>query len=319
MRAVTYAGGEVSVGDRPDPVPGPGQLLVRVLAAGLNGADMLQVRGLYPAPPGVPADIPGLELAGEVVVAGQGVSRFGPGDRVMSLVSGGGQAELAVIDAEVAMPVPPGLGWPEAGGFPEVFTTAHDALVSQCALGSGERLLVTGAAGGVGTAAVQIGNVLGAEVVASVRHPHLRPAVSALGAVAVDPSQVAAHGPYDVVLELVGAASFPGTLQNLASGGRVAVIGVGSGSRIELDLLLLMGRRVRVMGSLLRSRSTEEKSLAARRVVADLLPLLEAGRIRVVVSEVFSLEAASDAYARFRAGGKLGKLVLSLGSGSAGG
>jgi NADPH:quinone reductase-like Zn-dependent oxidoreductase len=169
MRAVTIANARISVEDRPEPVPGAGQLLVRVRAAGLNAADLMQVRGLYPAPPGVPADIPGMELAGEVISVGEGAVRFLPGDRVMSLVGGGAQAQMAVVDESVAMPVPATLGWPAAGGFPEVFTTAHDALVTQCQLQSGERLLVTGAAGGVGTAAVQIGVALGAQVVASVR------------------------------------------------------------------------------------------------------------------------------------------------------
>ena len=310
MRAVTIVGGRISVEDRPDPVPGPDQLLVRVSAAGLNGADIMQMRGLYPAPPGVPADIPGIELAGEVVALGEGSSRYHPGDRVMSLVGGGAQAELAVIDERLAMPVPAALDWPAAGGFPEVFTTAHDALASQCQLHKGERLLVTGAAGGVGTAAVQIGIAIGARVVASVRKPDLRPAMAELGAEVVDPSEAGDHGPYDVVLELVGGPGFEANLPAMAPGGRIAVIGIGGGTRVALDLLTLMGRRVRVMGSTLRSRSLEEKALTARRVEAELLPLLEAGKLRVIVGEVFALESAPDAYARFQAGGKLGKIVL---------
>jgi NADPH:quinone reductase-like Zn-dependent oxidoreductase len=314
MRAVTIADGRITVADRPDPVPGTGQLLVRVLAAGLNGADMMQLRGLYPAPPGVPADIPGMELAGEVVALGEGSTRYHPGDRVMSLVGGGAQAELAIVDESVAMPVPAALDWPAAGGFPEVFTTAHDALASQCQLQSGERLLVTGAAGGVGTAAVQIGLAIGARVVASVRQPALRSAVAKLGAEVVDPSEAGEHGPYDVVLELVGGPSFEANLPALAVGGRMAVIGVGGGPRVALDLLTLMGRRARVMGSTLRSRSLEEKALTARRVEAELLPLVETGRLRVIVEEVFALESASDAYARFQTGGKLGKIVLISGA-----
>jgi NADPH:quinone reductase-like Zn-dependent oxidoreductase len=310
MRAVTIADGRISVEDRPDPVPGSGQLLVRVCAAGLNAADMMQLRGLYPAPPGVPADIPGMELAGEVVGLGEGSTRYHRGDRVMSLVGGGAQAELAIVDESVAMPVPAALDWPTAGGFPEVFTTAHDALASQCQLQSGERLLVTGAAGGVGTAAVQIGIAIGARVVASVRQPAFRSAVAELGAEVVDPSEAGDHGPYDVVLELVGGPSFEANLPALAPGGRMAVIGVGGGPRVELDLLTLMGRRARVMGSTLRSRSLEEKALTARRVEAELLPLVEAGRLRVIVGEVFALESARDAYTRFQAGGKLGKIVL---------
>jgi len=295
MRAVTFADGEVSVEDRPEPAPGPRELLVRVRAAGLNGADMMQVRGLYPAPPGVPADIPGLELAGEVVALGERVTRFRPGDRVMSLVGGGAQAELAVVDERVAMPVPASLEWVAAGGLPETFITAHDALVSQCALRGGERLLVTGAAGGVGTAAVQIGVALGARVVASVRDPALRPAVADLGATAVDPSEVGAHGPFDLVLELVGGVSLAANLRTLATGGRMAVIGVGAGGHVELDLLALMSRRARVMGSMLRSRSVEEKALAAGRVEAELLPWVEAGRVRVVVEVSYDLEHAPEA------------------------
>src|SRR5436190_7337725 len=171
MRAATIRDKQLLIEDHPDPTPGSGEVLVRVQAAGLNGADLHQLRGGYPAPPGSPADIPGLELAGEVAAAGPGVERFRPGDRVMAVVGGGGQAELAVVHERTAIPVPDGLGWPEAGGFPEVVTTAHDALFTQCGLGLGDRLLVHGAAGGVGTAAVQLGAATGARVVASVRNP----------------------------------------------------------------------------------------------------------------------------------------------------
>src|SRR5687767_6576777 len=141
MRAATISDGSVAVADHPDPEPGKNEILVRVRAAGINGADILQRKGAYPAPPGSPADIPGLELAGEVVALGQGASRFGEGDRVMAIVGGGGQAELAVVHERAAMPVPAGLDWPAAGGFPEVFTTAHDAIFSQSGLRAGERLL----------------------------------------------------------------------------------------------------------------------------------------------------------------------------------
>lgn len=166
MRAVTIADGRLVLAERPDPEPGRGELLVRVAAAGLNGADLHQVKGAYPAPPGSPPDIPGLELAGEVIATGPGVFRFAKGDRVMAVVGGGGQAELAVVHERTAIPVPDGLGWPEAGGFPEVVTTAHDALFTQAGLGLGDRLLVHGAAGGVGTAAVQLAAAAGATVVA---------------------------------------------------------------------------------------------------------------------------------------------------------
>src|SRR5947209_13239727 len=183
MRAVTIReGGELAVAEHPDPEPGAGEVLVRVRAAGLNGADMLQRRGGYPAPPGSPQDIPGLELAGEVAALGPGARRFAEGDRVMAIVGGGGQAELAVVHERQLMPVPEALDWPAAGGVPEVFTTAHDALFTQAELGLGERLLVHGGAGGVGTAAIQLGRATGASVVATVRDRARHAEVAALGA-----------------------------------------------------------------------------------------------------------------------------------------
>jgi NADPH:quinone reductase len=311
VRAVTIADRRLVVAERPDPEPGRGELLVRVAAAGVNGADLHQLRGRYPAPPGSPPDIPGLELAGEVAAVGEGVQRFAEGDRVMAVVGGGGQAELAVVHERAAIPVPDGLGWAEAGGFPEAATTAHDALFSQCGLGLGDRLLVTGAAGGVGTAAVQLGATAGARVVASVRDPdHHRPVAGLGAAVVADPARAFDHGPFDVVLELVGAPSFPANLEALATGGRLMVIGVGAGATIELDLRQLMARRARLLASNLRSRPLEQKADAARRVEHQVLPLLAGGRFRVPVAATFPLEAAREAYDRFTAGGKLGKLVL---------
>ena len=311
MKAVTIEGTRLVVAERPDPEPGRGELLVRVAAAGLNGADLLQVKGGYPAPPGSPTDLPGLELAGQVAEIGPDVYRFTPGDRVMAVVGGGGQAELAVVHERLAIPVPGGLGWPEAGGFPEVVTTAHDALFTQCGLGLGDRLLVHGAAGGVGTAAVQLAAAAGAEVVASVRNPDHRQAVAGLGAAVVaEPGRVFDHGPFDVILELVGAPNFPANLDALAVGGRLMVIGVGAGATVELDLRKLMTRRARVLASSLRSRPLEQKADAARRVEHQALPLLADGRLRIPVAATFPLDQAQEAYDRFTAGGKLGKLVL---------
>jgi NADPH2:quinone reductase len=311
MRAVTISDGRLVAAERPDPEAGRGELLVRVAAAGLNRADLLQARGGYPAPPGSPADIPGLELAGEVAAVGPDVHRFGPGDRVMAVVGGGGQAELAVVHERLAMPVPDGLGWPEAGGFPEVVTTAHDALFTQCGLGLGDRLLVQGAAGGVGTAAVQLAAAAGARVVASVRNRDHHRAVADLGAaVVVEPGQAADHGPFDVVLELVGAPNFPASLDALATGGRLMVIGVAAGATVEVDLHQLMARQARLLASTLRPRPLEQKADAARRVEHQVLPLVADGRLRVPVAATFPLDQAQEAYDRFTAGGKLGKLVL---------
>ena len=311
MRAVTIKDGSLVVEERPDPEPGKGELLVRVRAAGLNGADMLQRRGAYPAPPGSPPDIPGMELAGEVAALGPGVMRFMVGDRVMAVVGGGAQAELALVHERAAMPVPEPLDWPQAGGLPEVFTTAHDAIFSQAGLRAGEHLLVHGAAGGVGTAAVQLGRVAGARVTATVRREELRAQVEELGARAIDPEGFEDEGPFDVVLELVGAANLAANLSALASGGRIAVIGVGgTGPTAEINLLAVMQKRARIHGSTLRSRPLEEKAIAMRLVEREVLPHFENGSLRVPVAETFELERVEEAYTRFESGGKLGKIVL---------
>jgi NADPH:quinone reductase len=311
VRAVTIQDGQLVVEQRPDPDPARGEVLVRVKAAGLNGADMLQVRGAYPAPPGSPADIPGLELAGEVEALGPGAERFTVGDRVMAVVGGGGQAELALVHERAAMPVPEGLDWPQAGGLPEVFTTAHDAIFTQAELRPDEHLLVHGAAGGVGTAAVQLGREAGARVTATVRREELREQVEQLGARAIGPEGFAEHGPFDVVLELVGASNLADNLQSLATGGRIAVIGIGgTGPTAEINLLAVMGKRARIHGSTLRARPLEEKAIAMRLVEKEVLPLFEAGRLTVPVAQTFGLDEVEAAYERFQAGGKLGKIVL---------
>jgi putative PIG3 family NAD(P)H quinone oxidoreductase len=311
VRAVTIQDGQLVVEQRPDPEPARGEVLVRVKAAGLNGADMLQVRGAYPAPPGSPADIPGLELAGEVAALGPDASRFGEGDRVMAVVGGGGQAELALVHERAAMPVPEGLDWPQAGGLPEVFTTAHDAIFTQAELRPGEHLLVHGAAGGVGTAAIQLGREAGARVTATVRREELREQVEQLGARTIAPEGFAEHGPFDVVLELVGASNLADNLQSLATGGRIAVIGIGgTGPVAEINLLAVMGKRARIHGSTLRARPLEEKAIAMRLVEKEVLPLFEAGRLTVPVADTFGLDEVEAAYERFQAGGKLGKIVL---------
>jgi len=308
---VTVQDGRLVLEERPDPEPGRGEVLVRVRGAGLNGADMLQRRGAYPAPPGSPPDIPGLELAGEVEALGPDAIRFEEGDRVMAVVGGGGQAELAVVHERAAMPVPAPLDWPQAGGLPEVFTTAHDAVFTQAGLRPGEHLLVHGAAGGVGTAAVQLGRAAGAAVTATVRREELRPAVEQLGARAIDPEGFADHGPYDVILELVGAGNLAGNLASLALGGRIAVIGVGgTGPTAEINLLQVMQKRARIHGSTLRARPLEQKAAAARLVETEVLPWFEDGRLTVPVAETFPLDEAEPAYDRFQAGGKLGKIVL---------
>ena len=312
MRAATIRDKQIVIEEHPDPTPGPEELLVRVRAAGLNGGDMMQLRGLYPAPPGYPQDIPGMELAGEVAALGSGAGRFAMGERVMAIVGGGAQAELMTVHERLLMPIPESLDWPGAGGLPEVFTTAHDALFTQAQLRCGERLLVHGAAGGVGTAAIQLARATGARVTATVRSENLREQVAALGAVVIAPEGFAEHGPFDVILELVGAPNLAENLQALATGGRISVIGVAAGAKGELNLLALMGKRARIHGSTLRARPLEEKALSARGLEREVLPLFESGALRVPVAETFSLEDAADAYERFAAGGKLGKIVITI-------
>jgi NADPH:quinone reductase-like Zn-dependent oxidoreductase len=293
MRAAVIVDGRLEMQERPDPVPGAGEILIRVRASGINGADLFQRAGNYPAPQGAPPDIPGLECAGETE----------RGEHVMALLSGGGHAELAVVHESHVLPVPDSVGWPEAGGFVEVFATAHDALFTQAGLMPGERLLVNGASGGVGVAAVQLGSEAGATVTGVARH-HFDE-ILALGAMDTKPSSK-----YGVILELVGGDHLRTNLERLDLKGRIAVIGVGAGETAEVNFHLLMRARGRIHGSMLRSRTRAEKADVIRRLREDVLPLLEEGRVVVPVHATYPLDQAQEAYDAFEAGGKFGKIVL---------
>ena len=309
MRAVVFEGGQATIGEVDDPTPGHRQLLVEVRAAGLNGADIAQAKGGYPPPPGAPTT-GGLEMAGEVVATGDSCQRFSVGDRVMAVVQGGGQAELCMVDEPLAMPVSESMDWESAGGFPEVFATAHDALFTQAGVAMGERVCIHGAAGGVGVAAVQLAAAAGAEVTATVRNPDSRSAVAEMGAHAIDPGDFIDAGPFDVILELVGAPNWPANLKALATEGRISVIGVGAGSEISLNLAMLMVKRVRLLASTLRPRSLEQRSAVAGLMERHVLPLVDAGRVRVPIARTFPLAEAAAAYEYFAIPGKLGKVVL---------
>jgi NADPH:quinone reductase-like Zn-dependent oxidoreductase len=287
MRAAKVVDGRIEVADRPDPVPGDGELLIRVRAAGINGADLAQRAGRYPPPAGA-TDVPGLECAGETA----------DGRRVMALLPGGGQAELAVAHETHVLPVPERMSWEEAGGFVEVFATAHDALFTQAELTAGERLLVNGAAGGVGVAAVELGLAAGASVTANARHHHEE--LRALGA------DTEVEGEYDVILELVGGENLAANLERLALKGRISVIGTGAGSKAEVEFGYLTRKRGRIHGSTLRARTIEEKA----EVMAALGAFLAEHELHVPVEETFPLERTQDAYERFRAGNKFGKIVV---------
>jgi NADPH2:quinone reductase len=295
MRAAVIVDGRLEIQERPDPVPGAGEVLIRVHAAGINGADIMQRAGNYPAPPGAPPDIPGLECAGETE----------RGEHVMALLAGGGHAELAVVHESHVLPVPEAVSWPEAGGFMEVFATAHDALFTQVELMPGERLLVNGAAGGVGVAAVQLGSEAGATVTGTARH-HLAQILD-LGA-----ADTKASGAYNVILELVGGDNLRKDFDRLDHKGRIAVIGVGAGATAEINFHRLMAVRGRVHGSTLRSRPRGEKADVIRRLREDVLPLLSEGRVVVPVHATYTLDQAQEAYDAFAEGGKFGKIVLVL-------
>ena len=314
MRAVTIDDGRFVLADVHDPRPAAGAALIRVHAAGLNAADLLQAGGDYPAPPGWPQDIPGLEFAGVIEQLGPRTSGWSIGDRVMALVGGGAHAQRLTVPATALLPVPDNIDDISAAGFAEAFSTAWDGLVDQAALRAGERVLVTGAAGGVGTAMVQVAALTGAEVVASVRDRDLHPRMTELapGIRVITPEQERVHGPYDVVVELVGGPDCLGRVAWLNRRGRILVIGVGAGQHASIRLFDLMARRARVLGSTIRARSDDEKAALARRVRAELLAHLASGRVRVPVDSVYALDQAARAYERLSAAGKFGKVVLRL-------
>lgn len=311
FRAVIIADGELTLTDKTSVDPGADEVVVAVAAAGLNAADLLQRRGFYPAPPGWPADIPGLECAGTVVRIGTHVDPSLLGQRVAAIVGGGGQASECVIPASHLLRLPDSVNWAHAGGFAEAFTTAYDALVRQASLRAGERVVISGAAGGVGVAAVQLAAARGASVVAVTRDETHHDALRGLGAsecVTID--SVTQCAPVDVVLELVGAAHLGVAQQILAPRARVVVIGVGGGGRVEIDLLGIMARRATITGSTLRARATEEKSEIAAAMQRDVIPLLAKGTIHVPLTATFDIEQVEAAYTTFAQSGKLGKIVL---------
>jgi NADPH2:quinone reductase len=303
--------------ERPDPVPGSEELLVRVTHAGLNPADLSQREGSYPAPPGSPQDIPGLEVAGTIEACGAQVLGWKPGDRVFGLVGGGGLADRVVVHGRCVAAVPVALDEVAAAAVPEAFITAHDAICSQAALRMGETLLVHGAAGGVGSAAVQIGVVCGARVLGTVRSDGAGALVRELGGEPVADegfadAVLAASGGRgaDVILELVGAPHFPDNLRAVAVLGRIMIVGLGAGAEVALVLRQLMARRASIRGTVLRARPLEQKAQALRAFERELLPHLESGRLRPVVDTVVPYERASEAFDRLAASGKRGKVLL---------
>ena len=312
MHAVIIDHDSLHIEERPDPSPGEGEVLVATEFAGINAADLMQRRGVYPSPPGWPADIPGMELSGRVAHVGPGVDSSLIGRRVCAIVGGGAQATRTMVPAAHLIAVPDDVAMNEAGGFAEAFITAYDALVSQGRLRSGNRLLVSGAGGGVGSAAVQIGRLLGAHVTAVTRSSSHHQILRDLGAndvISLD--EVGAIEPVDVVLELVGAAHLALAQDRLANFARVVVIGVaGGGSRVEVDLLNVMRTRSTITGSTLRSRSMEEKTDVIARATEALEGPWGRGEIRVPLAATFAFHDVENAYGFFAQPGKFGKVLL---------
>jgi NADPH:quinone reductase len=345
MRAVVIArpgGPEVlEVRELPVPRPGPGEALVRVRAAGLNRADVLQRKGQYPAPPGVPADIPGLEFAGEIAALGpsapgaapasagrSGAERWSVGDRVMGLVAGGACAEYLVAPVETLLAAPD--GWPGAAGaateplvlaaaVPEAFLTAYDALIRQLHLAAGETALLHAVASGVGTAAVQLAHAWGARTLGTSRSAAKLAGAAALGLdVAIDTSREdfaevvrrETGGGVDVVLDLVGGPALAGNVASLAPFGRMIVVGLTAGRSATLDLGAVLTKRLTIVGTTLRGRSLEEKAALVRDFAREVLPLFAAGRVEPVLDQVFPMAAVAEAHRRMEANLNVGKIVL---------
>jgi len=321
MRVAIYdgAGGPeiIRFGERPSPTLGAGEIRVRVQAAGLNRADVLQRKGHYPAPVGAPSDIPGLEYAGEIIALGDGVTRWQVGARVMGLVGGGAMAEEVVVDQHEAMRVPPDLDIVQAAAIPEAFLTAWDALTVRGRLREGERVLIHAAASGVGTAAIQLAGLLGAgQVVGTSRRAAKLDACRALGLdVGIDTTahpdfDAVLPAPVDLILDVLGAGAFNANLRALAPRGRLVMLGLLQGARGTLDLGLILQRRLEIIGTTLRSRGAEERRPLVADVTARVLPALADGRLRPVMHAVLPMAQLAEAQAMMEADQVTGKIVL---------
>lgn len=320
MRCVVFhgTGGReaMAVEDRPDPRPGRFDVLIAPRYAGVNPADVLQREGRHPVPAGYPADIPGLEVAGPVVEVGDGVTGFAPGDRAFGLVGGGGHAQLVLAEERQLLRVPDAIDDRAAAAAPQSFLTAFDALVNQGRMRAGDVVLVNGAGGGVGSAAVQIAACMRARVIASVRSEAVRSRVAGLGGEALAPGdafeRVRALGGADVIVELVGAPHMPDNMQALARGGRLVLVAGKPGEEVAVALRDLMSRRASLIGTTLRTRPAEEKAALVQEFGRRVAPFLGDGTMVAHAGEVFPLERAADAYDQVRTPGRFGKTLLEL-------
>jgi putative PIG3 family NAD(P)H quinone oxidoreductase len=329
MRAVTITSfGGVDVLEIRDVAEAPPATLdrvrVRVRAAGLNRADILQRLGRYPAPPGYSQEIPGIEFAGEVESIGEEVREWKIGDRVFGIIGGGGQAEYLTVPANHLARIPDNLDWAQAAAVPEVFMTAHDALFTQCEVTIGDTVLIHAAGSGVGTAAIQLVRAAGAFAYGTSRTADKLERATEFGlnsSIAVDRDPEAfAHAVdewtggagVNVVLDLVGSAYLQANLQSLATRGRLIFVGTTSGSKAEIDYGIVMRKRLKIMGTSLRTRSAEEKATATRLFAEQVVPLLESGQVRPVIDEVFKIADVRAAHERIESNETFGKVVLMM-------
>ncbi len=311
----------LAVAEVSDPAPGEGEILVRNRATALNRADVLQRMGFYPPPPGA-SEVPGLECAGEVESLGTGVAGFAPGDRVFALLAGGGYAEKVVVPAPVAMRIPDRLDFEHAAAVPEVFTTAYDNLVNHGRIQSGEWALVHGGGSGVGTASIQLLKRRGAKIVVTVGSKEKAERCLALGADAAinykeedfaEAARAATGGRgVNVILDIIGAAYLEGNLKCLAAEGRLVIIGAMGGLQGEINLGLMLGKRLSIQATTLRARSVEYKARLARQLEADVLPGLGDGSLVPVVDRVFDLDGVADAHRLMESNAHFGKIVLRI-------
>jgi NADPH2:quinone reductase len=327
MRAVVIArtGGveSLEVREMPAPEPRGEQVRVRVRAAGVNRADLMQARGHYPAPPGAPADVPGLEYAGEVEAIGPDcVGPWKLGDRVFGIVGGGGLAEFVVTHERLAVPIPRNLDFEQAAAVPEVFLTAHDALDTQANIRPGERVLIHTVGGGVGSAAVQIAHAMGCFTFGTSRSAEKLKLAQELGLdVGIDTSRgdfatvvrdhTAGEGVH-VVIDQVGASAFDGNLASLASRGRLILVGLLGGTKTSFDLNVMLRKRLTIVGTTLRARPLEEKIAATTKFAATVVPWLERGLVRPVVDRVYALADIHAAQERMESNAGFGKIIVTL-------
>ncbi|HZA40568.1 MAG TPA: NAD(P)H-quinone oxidoreductase [Actinomycetota bacterium] len=315
MRVAVIRNEQLEVAERPTPSPTGSEVLVSVAGAGVNRADLLQLMGMHPAPPGWPADIPGLEFAGTVSAVGDRVQTLSEGDRVFGILGGGGQASELITVEGLCVRVPESVDLVEAGGIPEVFVTAHDAMVTQAGLRSGERVLIHAVGSGVGTAAVQIARALGASTVGTARTADKFDRAMELGldeAILAGEDMAERIGKVDVVLDLVGGNYLQVDVKVCRPQGRIVLVGLLSGASVDLDLGAVLRKRLTLTGTVLRARPEWQKMQATVAFAREVVPLFEKGVLKTVVDRVMPLDEVAAAYELLSANKTFGKVIISM-------